>query len=84
MSSLWPYVAGVQASDYNVFFHSDHEGADTVPWTGLEEISRAYAKIIDWVNTLPLSDLVRPDEPPGGTPAPLASSTPASGAKANP
>jgi hypothetical protein len=77
MSSLWPYIAGVQASDYNIFFHSDHEGADTVPWTGLEEISRAYAKIIDGVNTLPLSDLVRPDEPPGGAPAPLASSTPA-------
>lgn len=76
MSGLWPYVAGVQASDYNVFFHSDHEGADTVPWTGLEEITRAYAKIIDRVNTLPLSDLVRPDEPPGGTPAPLAPPTP--------
>ena len=43
MSRLWPFTPGVQASDYNVFFHSDHESADTVPWTGLEAITRAYA-----------------------------------------
>ena len=73
MSGLWPYVAGVQASDYNVFFHSDHEGPEAVPWTGLQAITRAYAKIIDGVNTLDLSDLVRPAEPPNGVPAPLAS-----------
>jgi len=75
MSGLWPYVAGVQASDYNVFFHSDQEGPDTVPWTGLESITRAYAKIIDGVNTLNLSALVRPPEPPNGVIAPLAPRT---------
>jgi hypothetical protein len=75
MSGLWPYVPGVQASDYNVFFHSDHEGPDTVPWTGLESITRAYAKIIDGANTLNLSDLVRPPEPPNGVIAPLAPKT---------
>lgn len=64
MSRLWPYVPGVQASDYNVFFHSDHEGADKVPWTGLEAITRAYAMIIDGVNTLDLKDLQRPPENP--------------------
>ena len=69
MSRLWPYVPGVQASDYNVFFHSDHESADTVPWTGLEAITRAYAMIIDGVNTLDLKDLQRPPENP---PAPRA------------
>jgi Peptidase family M28 len=69
MSRLWPFVPGVQASDYNVFFHSDHEGPDTVPWTGLEAITRAYAMIIDGVNTLDLSDLQRPPENP---PAPRA------------
>ena len=42
--------------------------AETVPWTGLEATTRAYAKIIDEVNKLPLSDLQRPEEP-----APLAS-----------
>src|SRR6185295_8932043 len=63
MSRLWPYVPGVQASDYNVFFHSDHETADTVPWTGLEAITRAYAMIIDGTNGLELKDLQRPPEP---------------------
>jgi hypothetical protein len=36
---------------------------DTVPWTGLEATTRAYAKIIDEVNKLPLSDLQRPEAP---------------------
>jgi hypothetical protein len=62
MSRLWPFTPGVQASDYNVFFHSDHESADTVPWTGLEAITRAYAMIIDGVNTLDLKDFQRPPE----------------------
>jgi hypothetical protein len=65
MSRLWPYVPGVQGSDYNVYFHSDKEGDDTVPWTGLEAITRAYAKIIDGVNTLELKDLQRPPEAQG-------------------
>jgi hypothetical protein len=62
MSRLWPYVPGVQGSDYNMYFHSDAESAATVPWTGLESITRAYAKIIDAVNLLDLSDLQRPPE----------------------
>ncbi|HML18774.1 MAG TPA: M28 family peptidase [Bryobacteraceae bacterium] len=64
MSRLWPYVPGVQASDYNVFFHSDHESPDTVPWTGLQAATRAYAMIIDGVNKLDLTDLQRPAEAP--------------------
>jgi hypothetical protein len=65
-----------------MFFHSDHETADTVPWTGLEAITRAYAKIIDGVNTLPLSDLQRPLDPtaPAGPPAAPASVRPPTGA----
>jgi hypothetical protein len=62
MSRLWPYLPGVQGSDYNVYFHSDAESADTVPWTGLESTTRAYAKIIDGVNTLDLKDLQRAPE----------------------
>jgi hypothetical protein len=61
MSRLWQHVPGVQASDYNQFFHSDHETAETVPWTGLQAITRAYAKIIDGVNTLDLKDLRLPE-----------------------
>ncbi|HWF65508.1 MAG TPA: hypothetical protein VN685_12915, partial [Rhizomicrobium sp.] len=33
---------------------------DNVPRTGLEAVTRAYAKVIDEVNTIPLSDLQRP------------------------
>ncbi len=62
MSRLWQHVPGVQASDYNQFFHSDRESADTVPWTGLEAITRAYAKIIDGVNTVDLKDVQRAPE----------------------
>jgi hypothetical protein len=62
MSGLWPYVPAVAAQDYNVYFHSDQESADKVPWTGLQAITRAYAKIIDGVNTLNLADLQRPPE----------------------
>jgi hypothetical protein len=62
MSRLWQNLPGVQGSDDNVFFHSDHESADTVPWTGREAITRAYAKSIDRVNTLDLKDLQRAPE----------------------
>lgn len=62
---LWPYVPVVQASDYNTYFHTDADTAETVPWTGLESVTRAYAKIIDGVNRLNLTDLQRaPDVTP--------------------
>ena len=56
-------VPGVATSEFYHYFHSDQETPDTVPWTGLEATTRAYAKIIDEVNKLPLSDLQRPEEP---------------------
>ena len=56
-------VPGVATSEFYHYFHTDAETPDTVPWTGLEATTRAYAKIIDEVNKLPLSDLQRPEEP---------------------
>ena len=47
-----------------MYFHSDEETPDTVPWTGLEATTRAYAKIIDEVNKLELNDLQRPEPEP--------------------
>ena len=41
----------------------DLETPETVPWTGLEASTRAYACIIDEVNKLPLTALQRPEEP---------------------
>jgi hypothetical protein len=56
-------VPGVATSEFYHYFHTDQETPDTVPWTGLEATTRAYAKIIDEVNALALSDLQRPEEP---------------------
>ena len=40
-------MPGVDAGDFNMFFHTDAETPETVPWTGLEASTRAYAKIIE-------------------------------------
>ncbi len=45
------------------YFHTDRETPDTVPWTGLQATTRAYAKIIDEVNKQPLRTFQRPEEP---------------------
>ena len=63
LSSLWRFVPAVTTTDFNMYFHTDGETPDTVPWTGLEATTRAYAKIIDEVNKLQLSDLQRSEEP---------------------
>jgi len=66
-------VPGLATSEFYHYFHTDAETPDVVPWTGLEATTRAYAKIIDEVNKLPLSDLQRPDEPmPAARPGPGA------------
>jgi hypothetical protein len=56
-------VPGVATSEFYHYFHSDQETPETVPWTGLEATTRAYAKIIDEVNKLPLTTFQRPEEP---------------------
>ncbi len=61
LTSYSAFVPGVTTSDFYEYFHSDGETPEVVPWTGLEATTRAYARIIDEVNTLPLSDLKRPD-----------------------
>lgn len=57
------FLPTVSASEYHTYFHTDWETPEAVPWTGLEAATRAYAKVIDEVNNLPLSALQRPDEP---------------------
>jgi hypothetical protein len=69
MLDFWRYVPAVSSNDYNMFFHTTAETAATVPWTGLEATTRAYAKIIDGVNKLELADLQRPPELPTTTTA---------------
>jgi hypothetical protein len=43
-----------------LYWHSDHETSEIIPPTGLESVTRAYAKIIAGVNGLDLKDLQRP------------------------
>jgi hypothetical protein len=56
------FVPGVSASEYHSYFHTDWETPEVVPWTGLEASTRAFAKIIDEVNKLPLSALQRTED----------------------
>ncbi len=62
MKDFWRNVPGVESSDYNIYFHTDQETPETVPWTGLEATTRAYAKIVDEVDKRPLSEFQRPPE----------------------
>ncbi len=61
MGQFYRFLPGVSASEYHTYFHTDWETPEVVPWTGLEAVTRAYAKVIDEVNKLPLSALQRPD-----------------------
>lgn len=72
-SRLYQFVPTVQASNYNMFFHSDAETPETVPAPGLAASARAYVKVIEEVNKMELKDLVLPAPPAaparGGAPA---------------
>jgi hypothetical protein len=63
MSSFFRFLPGIDTSEFHHYFHTDLETPQTVPWTGLEASTRAYAKIIDEVNKLPLATFQRPEEP---------------------
>lgn len=63
MSSFFRFLPGIDTGECHHYFHTHLETPQTVPWTGLEASTRAYAKIIDEVNELPLSAFQRPEEP---------------------
>lgn len=63
LGRFFTFLPGVATSEFHHYFHTDLETPETVPWTGLEATTRAYARIIDEVNELPLSTLQRPEEP---------------------
>ena len=60
LSRVFQFVPGLTTTDFFHYFHSDLETVETVPWTGLQNTTRAYARIIDEVNTLDLDVLQRP------------------------
>lgn len=51
-----------QSNDFSNM-HTLEDTPANVPWTGLEGVTRAYAKLIDDVNKIPLKDLQRPAMP---------------------
>ncbi len=63
LGRLYRFTPGIATSEFYHYFHTDRETPETVPWTGLQATTRAYAKIVDEVNKLPLSALQRPEEP---------------------
>jgi Peptidase family M28 len=63
LGRLYRFTPGVATSEFFHYFHTDRETPETVPWTGLQATTRAYAKIVDEVNKLPLSAFQRPEEP---------------------
>lgn len=63
LGRLYRFTPGVATSEFFHYFHTDLETPETVPWTGLEATTRAYARIIDEVNRLPLSELQRSQDP---------------------
>jgi hypothetical protein len=62
LGRLYRFTPGVATSEFFHYFHTDRESPETVPWTGLQAATRAYAKIVDEVNKLPLSTFQRPEE----------------------
>jgi len=66
-SRLAQFVPAVQASNYNMYFHSDVETPATVPAPGLAATTRAYVKIIEEVNKLDLKDVQLPPATPTPT-----------------
>ena len=62
LGRLYRFTPGVATSEFFHYFHTDRETPDTVPWTGLQATTRAYAKIIDEVSKQPLSAFQRPEE----------------------
>jgi peptidase M28-like protein len=54
------FVPGVvvQSNDFT-YMHTTGDTPENVAWTGLEAATRAYARIVDEVNKLPLTDLQR-------------------------
>ena len=61
MGTFYQYAPSLQVIDVGMFAHTDQETPDAVPWTGLEGVVRAYAKIINDVNTVDIKDLQRPE-----------------------
>ena len=61
LGKFYWFLPGVvaQSNDF-IDMHTTEDTPANVPWTGLEAVTRVYARIIDAVNGIPLKDLQRP------------------------
>ena len=57
MGPIGRVVPSIQLITSPFYYHSDHDRASDVPEAGLERVARAYAKIVDQVNTLQRAEL---------------------------
>jgi len=57
---IYQFAPAIQLIDTGLYWHSDRETSEIIPPTGLESVTRAYAKIINGVNGVDLKDLRRP------------------------
>ncbi len=57
MGYFFDRAPSLQLLDVGMFAHTDKETADIIPWTGLESVTRAYARIIDAVNKMTIAQL---------------------------
>ena len=60
IGQIYELAPSLQLIDSGEYFHSDHETAATVPADGIEAVTRAFAQIVDEVDGLDLTELVRP------------------------
>jgi hypothetical protein len=59
IGGIFEFAPSLQIIEANHYYHTDQETDGTVPATGLEATTRAFAKIIDDVNKADLKDLAR-------------------------
>ena len=61
LGKFYWFLPGVvaQSNDF-IAMHTTEDTPANVPWTGLEAVTRAYAKVINDVNKFPLKELQRP------------------------
>lgn len=63
MSHIDRDAPSIQLIESPLFYHTDSDRPDYVPAQGMQAVARAYAKIIDGVNTLDRSALLPPTPP---------------------
>jgi hypothetical protein len=57
ISRVYQFAPSLGVINVDTYYHSDQESPETVPWSGLGSITRAFAKMIVEVNKLEIKEL---------------------------